>query len=157
VVACSHHIGRWRREQDKIGNRWATNTVNIENKAQGEWKMSTKSGIKPFDSGDKDSKRIFWKDGGVHQNITHAVHPDPISGMHTWHQRVRIEKPGPDDKYGDIFVDTNKSHEIYKEWLAMTRPAPGPDGLRRPLWFKRAFTPDISTYYVKDSKKDLEK
>jgi len=152
VVACSHHIGRWRREEDKIGNRWATNTVNIENKEKGKWKMSTKSGIKPFDSEDKDSKRIFWKDGGVHQNITHAVHPDPISGMHTWHQRVRIEKPGPDENYGDIFVDTDKSHEIFKEWLAMTRPAPGPDGLRRPLWFKRAFRPDESTYFLDKEK-----
>jgi len=153
VVACSHHIGRWRREQDSLGNRWATNTVDIENKEKGKWKMTTKRGIKPFESKDKDSKRIFWKDGGVHQNITHAVHPDPISGMHTWHQRVRIEKPGPDDKYGDIFVDTNKSHEVYKEWLAMTRPAPGPDGLRRPLWFKRAFRPDTSTFYLKADKK----
>ena len=153
VVACSHHIGRWRRPQDKIGNRWATNTVKIENDGKGGWKMNTMSGIKPFESKDKDSKRIFWKDGGVHQNITHAVHPDPISGMHTWHQRVRIEKPGKDEKYGDIFVDTNKSHEIYKEWLAMTRPAPGPNGLRRPLWFKRAFTPDKSPggpYYIKE-------
>jgi anaerobic selenocysteine-containing dehydrogenase len=153
VVACSHHIGRWRREQDSVGNRWATNTVDIENKQPGKWKMSTKRGIKPFDSEDRDSKRIFWKDGGVHQNITHAVHPDPISGMHTWHQRVRIEKPGPDDHYGDIFVDTDKSHEVYKEWLSMTRPAPGPDGLRRPLWFKRAFKPDESTYYVKGEEK----
>ena len=26
VVACSHHIGRWRRQQDE-GNRFMTNTV----------------------------------------------------------------------------------------------------------------------------------
>ena len=151
VVACSHHIGRWRRPQDKTGNRWATNTVNIESDGKGGWKMNTISGIKPYESSDADSKRIFWKDGGVHQNITHAVHPDPISGMHCWHQRVRIEKPGKDEKYGDIFVDTNRSHEIYKEWLAMTRPAPGPNGERRPLWFNRAFTPDKSKggcYYI---------
>ena len=154
VVACSHHIGRWRRTQDKIGNRWATNTVNIENDGQGKWHMNTLSGIQPFESEDSDSKRIFWKDGGVHQNITHAVHPDPISGMHCWHQRVRIEKPGPNENYGDIVVDTNKSHEIYKEWLAMTRPAPGPNGERRPLWFKRAFTPDKSEggcYFISDT------
>ncbi len=148
VVACSHHLGRWRRKQD-AGNRWATNTVAIETDGKGGYKMSTVAGVQPFDSEDADSKRIFWKDGGVHQNITHAVHPDPISGMHCWHQRVRLEKPGPNDKYGDIFVDTNKSHEIYKEWLAMTRPAPGPNGLRRPLWFKRPVKPDESTYYLK--------
>ncbi|MBE9488698.1 MAG: molybdopterin-dependent oxidoreductase [Bacteroidetes bacterium] len=156
VVACSHHIGRWRRPQDKVGNRWATNTVDIQSDGKGGWKMNTLSGIKPFESSDSDSKRIFWKDGGVHQNITHAVHPDPISGMHTWHQRVRIEKPAEGEKYGDIFVDTNKSHEVYKEWLSWTRPAPGPNGERRPLWFNRAFTPDKSEggcYYIKDDKK----
>jgi anaerobic selenocysteine-containing dehydrogenase len=146
VVACSHHIGRWKRPEDVNGNRWAVQTVNIENN-DGKWKMNTIKGVTPFESSDKDSKRVFWKDGGVHQNITHAVHPDPISGMHAWHQRVRIEKPGPQDKYGDIMVDTNKSHDIYKEWLQMTRPAPGPNGERRPLWFKRAFRPDDSTYY----------
>ncbi|MCF6168675.1 hypothetical protein [Lutibacter sp.] len=73
--------------------------------------------------------------------------------MHTWHQRVRIEKPKEGEKYGDIFVDTNKSHEIYKEWLAMTRPAPGPNGERRPLWFNRAFKPDESVYYVDKEEK----
>jgi hypothetical protein len=48
--------------------------------------------------------------------------------MHCWHQRVRIEKARTEDKYGDIFVDTNKSFENYKEWLKMTRPAPVPNG-----------------------------
>lgn len=147
IVACSHHLGRWRRPQDKEANRWATNTVNIENK-EGVWKMSTISGIKPHESSDKDSKRIFWSDGGVHQNITFPVHPDPISGMHCWHQKVRIEVAHSDDKYGDIQVDTNKSHEEYKKWLSWTRPAPGPNGERRPLHFPRALKPDMSTYYV---------
>jgi anaerobic selenocysteine-containing dehydrogenase len=149
VVACSHHLGRWRRQQDQ-GNRWATNTVKIESPEKGVWKMNTLSGVKPVKSKDPDSSRVFWLDGGVHQNITHAVHPDPISGMHCWHQRVRIEKPGPDDKYGDIQVDTNKSMEVYREWLEMTRPAPGPDNLRRPLWFKRPIRPEEHLYYLKD-------
>jgi len=149
VIACSHHLGRWRRKQD-AGNRWATNTVDIKTDGKGGYKMSTVSGIKPFLSEDSDSKRIFWKDGGVHQNITHAVHPDPISGMHCWHQRVKLEKPRPGDQYGDIFVDTNKSFEVYKEWLAMTRPAPGPNGLRRPLWFKRPVRPAEEMYYIKE-------
>ena len=151
VIACSHHLGRWRRPQDKIGNRWATNTVSIEGDGNGGWKMNTVQGVRPFQSDDPDSKRIFWSDGGVHQNITHAVHPDPISGMHCWHQRVRIEKARPEDKYGDIFVDTNKSFQIYKEWLAMTKPAPGPNGLRRPLWFKRPLKPALDTYYIDQS------
>ena len=116
--------------------------------------MKTVEGITPFESSDADSKRLFWSDGGVHQNITFPVHPDPISGMHCWHQRVRIEPAHPNDKYGDIYVDTNKSMEVYREWLEMTRPAPGPGGLRRPLWFKRALRPDESTFYIKEDKSD---
>ncbi|MFK7983210.1 MAG: molybdopterin-dependent oxidoreductase [Saprospiraceae bacterium] len=145
VVACSHHLGRWRRKQDS-GNRWGTNTVNIENDGKGGWKMKTIQGIRPFESKDNDSKRIFWSDGGVHQNMTHAVHPDPHSGMHCWHQKVRVEKPHAGDKYGDIFVDTEKSFQNYKDWLAKTRPAPGPEGLRRVFWFKRPLKPAKEVY-----------
>jgi anaerobic selenocysteine-containing dehydrogenase len=148
VVACSHHLRRWRRPQEVEANRWAMNTVKIENKEKGKWKMSTINGIKPYESDDKDSKRIFWSDGGVHQNITFPVHPDPISGMHCWHQKVRIEVAHPEDKYGDIFVDTDKSFEVYKEWLSWTRPAPGPNGERRPIWFHRALRPAPETFYL---------
>jgi anaerobic selenocysteine-containing dehydrogenase len=149
VIACSHHLGRWRRPQDAPGNRWATATVNIQHDGKGGWKMTTLKGITPFKSADKDSARIFWSDGGVHQNITFPVHPDPISGMHCWHQKVRLEKAGPDDHYGDVFVDTEKSMEVYRKWLDLARPAPGPDNLRRPLWMKRALRPTDEAYYFK--------
>ena len=111
--------------------------------------MSQIGGIEPFKSGDKDSKRIFWSDGGVHQNITFPVHPDPVSGMHCWHQKVRLEPARPGDRYGDIFVDTKKSMEVYEKWLAMARPAsPGEHGgLRRPFWMKRALRPGDGAYY----------
>ncbi len=69
--------------------------------------------------------------------------------MHCWHQRVRVEKAGPTDSYGDITVDTNASQRLYREWLAKTRPAPGPDGLRRPLWFDRPLRPIASAYKFK--------
>ncbi|MCB9331229.1 MAG: molybdopterin-dependent oxidoreductase [Lewinellaceae bacterium] len=147
VLACSHHLGRWRRPQDAPGNRWATATVNIQSDGNGGYSMKTMRGIEPFKSKDKDSARIFWSDGGVHQNITFPVHPDPISGMHCWHQKVRLEKAHETDQYGDIFVDTNKSMEVYRKWLAMARPAPGPDNLRRPLWMKRALRPVDDAFY----------
>lgn len=147
VLACSHHLGRWRRPQDAPGNRWATATVSIENDGKGGYRMKTLRGIVPFKSADKDSARIFWSDGGVHQNITFPVHPDPISGMHCWHQKVRVEKAHESDSYGDIFVDTNKSMEVYRKWLAMARPAPGPNNLRRPLWMKRALRPADEAFY----------
>jgi len=152
VVACSHHMGRWRRKEDPSGNRWLTNQVKIQQLEEGKWKMTVEEGVTAYDSKDPDTARVFWTDGGVHQNLTFAVHPDPLSGMHCWHQKVRIEKAHEGDKYGDIFVDTKKSFEIYKQWLAMTRPAPGPNNLRRPLWLNRPLRPAEKTFYLEESK-----
>jgi len=152
VVACSHHIGRWRREQDAKNNRWSTNQVTIAEVEPGKWKMRVVEGIGAYKSADPDTSRIFWTDGGVHQNITFPVHPDPVSGMHCWHQKVTVEKAHTDDKYGDVLVDTEKSFAVYKEWLAMTRPAPGPNGLRRPLWLGRPLRPAEEMFYVERQK-----
>src|SRR5262249_26251809 len=77
------------------------------------YKVSQVHGVAPFDSGDPDSARIWWSEVGVHQNLTFPVQPDPVSGMHCWHQRVTLEKAGADDRYGDIFVDTEKAHAVY--------------------------------------------
>jgi hypothetical protein len=57
-----------------------------------------------------------------------------------------VERPGTDDRYGDVFVDTAKAHEVYRRWLQMARPAPGPGNLRRPLWLPRAYKPDAASY-----------
>jgi anaerobic selenocysteine-containing dehydrogenase len=148
VVACSHHIGRWRREQDAKSNRWSTNQVTINQIEKGKWIMRVVEGIGAYKSDDPDTSRIFWTDGGVHQNITFPVHPDPVSGMHCWHQKVTVERAHAEDKYGDVFVDTEKSFAMYKDWLALTRPAPGPDGLRRPLWLARPLRPVDEAFYV---------
>ena len=94
----------------------------------------------PFGSDDPDSSRIWWTDAGVHQNLTFPVQPDPVSGMHCWHQKVRVTKAQPEDRYGDITVDTSKSMEVYREWKAEARPAKA-GGLRRPLHFKRVVRP----------------
>lgn len=152
VVACSHHLGRWRRAQDAKANRWAMNQVEIEKTEDGKWKMRVVDGIRPSKSEDPDTARIFWSDGGVHQNITFPVHPDPISGMHCWHQKVSVEKAHPEDRYGDVFVDTEKSMAVYREWMKMTRPAPGPNNLRRPLWLTRPLRPAEEMFYLDEEK-----
>jgi anaerobic selenocysteine-containing dehydrogenase len=149
VVACSHHLGRWRTKKDQGTDRWASALVDIEEMSEGRWRLRQIEGVRPFKSDDPDSERIFWQEGGVHQNLTFPVHPDPVSGMHCWHQRVRVERAGEDDRYGDVMVDTKRSHEIYREWLKMTRPAPGPGGLRRPLWFSRPVRPDNESFIIK--------
>ena len=101
---------------------------------------------KPYESADPDTKRIWWSDAGVHQDITFPVHPDPISGMHCWHQMVRVERAGPEDRYGDIFVDTNLSFKVYQKWKALARGISGHGVLRRPLWFPRVVRPAEAAY-----------
>ena len=64
--------------------------------------MSRKKGVEAYPSDDADSQRIWWTDAGVHQNLTFPVHPDPISGMHCWHQAVRVTRARPEDQYGDM-------------------------------------------------------
>src|SRR5688500_10141414 len=46
VVACSHHIGRWRRAQDASNNRWATNQGTISEVENGNLMMSGTEGIR---------------------------------------------------------------------------------------------------------------
>ncbi len=146
VIACSHHLGRWRLHRDAGGERWSTALVDLQQVERGKWRMRQREGVRPFASDDPDSARIWWKEAGVHQNLTFPVQPDPLSGQHCWHQKVTVAKAGADDRYGDIVVDTNKSFEVYREWLKLARPAPGPGNLRRPLWLPRPFTPDPSAY-----------
>ena len=146
VVAASHHLGRWRLS-DTMGNeRWSSALVDIESTGKGVWRLRQKKGIEPFSSDDPDSERIWWRDAGVHQNLAFPPHPDPISGMHAWHQRVRLEVAHDGDQYGDVVVDTNKSFEIYREWLDLTKPGPGPDGFRRPTWLHRPVRPVLDAY-----------
>lgn len=148
VVACSHHLGRWRRRQDPPNSRWSANTVAVEDKGGGIWKMRTIEGPAPFESSDPDSMRLWWREGGVPQNLTFPVHPDPISGMHCWHQRVTVEKAGPADECGDVLVDTNKSMQVYENWMKKARWPAGPGDLRRPLWLNRPLRPTDAAYKI---------
>ncbi len=127
----------------------ATALVDLRQTSPGKWLMRTLHGIRPFKSSDPDSERINWEDAGVHQNLTFPVQPDPISGQHCWHQKVRVEKPAAGDRYGDVFVDTGKSMEVYRKWMEKVRPAPGPGGLRRPLWLPRPYAPAKEAFQLK--------
>jgi anaerobic selenocysteine-containing dehydrogenase len=145
VVACSHHMGRWKTADN--GQRQLMATVKLDHQGSG-WTLQRERGVGPYDSSDPDTKRIWWTDAGVHQNLTFPVQPDPVSGMHCWHQAVRIRKAAPDDKYGDISVDVAKSRAAYEEWMTKTRPAisHSPDGTRRPYWMLRPLKPSREVY-----------
>jgi anaerobic selenocysteine-containing dehydrogenase len=146
VVACSHHMGRWKLE-GADGQRQLMATVAL-GRDESVWSLRRKRGVEPYESSDPDTARIWWTDVGVHQNLTFPVHPDPISGMHCWHQAVRVRKAEPSDSPGDISVDLEKSRSVYRAWLQFTRPADAhsPDGTRRPYWLLRPLKPARDFY-----------
>ena len=147
VVACSHHMGRWRLDGGPRGAGGMMATVGLRHVEDG-WRMHAARPLGPYESADPDSQRIWWSDTGVHQNLTFAVQPDPISGMHCWHQAVRVRPADPGDRHGDIAVDTAKAHSVYQRWLARTRPAGSvsPDGTRRPRWLMRPVKPAAEAF-----------
>ena len=66
--------------------------------------------------------------------------------MHAWHQRVHVRPAAKGDREGDISVDTRASRRIYREWLALARPASQERGLRRPEWLLRPLRPTPAAY-----------
>jgi anaerobic selenocysteine-containing dehydrogenase len=144
VLALSHHLGRWRLKDEEGVNQSASSLVRLERPEEGVWRIRILKGGGPYRSFDPDTSRVWWNDVGVHQNLTHGVHPDPISGGHCWHQKaVNVRRADPGDQLGDVVVDTRKSMEIYRRWKELTRPATehSPDGSRRPRWLKRPLAP----------------
>ena len=145
IVGCSHHVGRWRLFREIGGQKQASSLVEIV-RNDSTFLFRKKEPTSGYPSADSDTERIWWKETGVNQNLTFPVQPDPLSGMHCWHQHVKVEAAHAGDRYADVFVDTKKSIEVYEEWKALTTPAPGPGGLRRPLWMKRPLKPVDAAY-----------
>ena len=149
IIAMSHHLGRWRLQEDAGGSKGTTALASLDEDGKGGHTLHMLKGATAWDGPDPDTARIWWKDVGVHQNLTHAVQPDPVSGAHCWLQKVvNIRKAKAGERHGDVFVDTNKSRELYRRWVALTRSAVdhSPDGTRRPLWLKRPLKPVKSAY-----------
>jgi len=151
VIAISHHLGRWRLQEDKSISRGSSNLVELNDDGKGGFRLRVLHGATAWNSSDPDTSRIWWSDVGVTQNLTHAVHPDPVSGVHCWLQKATVRKANSDERAGDVFVDTNKSMELYCKWLKLARPAEqvSPDGDRRPYWLARPLKPTKEAYRLK--------
>jgi anaerobic selenocysteine-containing dehydrogenase len=147
VVACSHHLGRWRLFADVGGARASSALVSLERK-DGTFLFRRREGARSFASADPDTRRMEREDVGVNQNLTFPVQPDPVSGMHCWHQKVVVGPAAAGDRHGDVFVDTRRSRRVFEEWLALARPGPGPGGLRRPTWLNRPLHPAPEAWRV---------
>ncbi len=149
--------------QTKIDNYEGTTGLNSFGVPVAEIQMDGKvgklkyvEGIKPFHTErfaeyNRDSGNIWW-DGlsGSWQNAVAAAHPDPVSGMHCWHQKVILEPAQAGDKIGDIFVNYDNNLKIYQAWRdELTRGLDADSTLRRPRHIKRPWVSlDPAAYEV---------
>lgn len=98
---------------------------------------------KRFSDYNKDSDNIWW-DGlsGSWQNAVAPTHPDPISGMHCWHQKVILEPAQKGDRIGDIHVNYGNNFKTYQAWRdELTRGLDSNSEFRRPPHIKRPWVP----------------
>lgn len=124
-----------------------------------EGKLKYVAGIKPFhtkrfEDYNRDSGNIWW-DGlsGSWQNAVAAPHPDPISGMHCWHQKVILEPAQAGDKIGDIFVNYDNNFKVYQGWRdELTRGLDEKSTIRRPKHIKRPWVPLSDKAYALNAK-----
>lgn len=124
-----------------------------------EGRLKYLEGIKPFHSKrfsdyNKDSDNIWW-DGlsGSWQNAVAPTHPDPISGMHCWHQKVILEPAQEGDKIGDIQVNYENNFKVYQGWRdTLTRGLDVDSEFRRPPHIKRPWVPLSEKAYLVDIK-----
>ena len=149
VVACSHHMGRWRTENAKPGesgiDRWASAEVRLTESPDGDvageetLRAPGRSRVT-----DPDSSRVWWGDVGRA--------PEPhVPGAPRSGERPALLAPAGEASRrprhlaeGDIFVDRNRAEAVYREWLAMARPARGE--WRRPLWLHRPYRPTLAAF-----------
>jgi anaerobic selenocysteine-containing dehydrogenase len=150
VVAASHHMGRWRLKEDRGMERWSSALVDMVEQDEAV-RFRQVHGVEPWESDDPSSRRVWWSDAGVHQNMAFPVHPDPVSGMHCWHQKVRVRPAEPDDRYADVHVDFRKARAVYRKWLDLARPAAAE--LRRPIWLFRPVKPALEAYALPDDER----
>ena len=133
-------------------------TIEMDGK---EGKLSYIAGIKPnkpwqFAEYNKDYDNVWW-DGlsGTWQNAVAPAHPDPVSGMHCWHQKVLLEPAQAGDKIGDIRVNYENNFKTYQAWRdTLSRGLDANSTMRRPRHIKRPWVELSDKAYKVDFKKD---
>ena len=150
VVAASHHMGRWRLREDAGMERWSSALVDMVEQADGVT-FRRVHGVRPWQSSDPSSSRVWWSDAGVHQNITFPCTPTRSAACTAGTRRCEFVQLSRAISYADVYVDFGKSSAVYRKWLALARPAT--DGLRRPIWLFRPVKPALDAYRLPDDRR----
>ena len=66
VVACSHHLGRWRINKDDQVERMSSAWVDLKEVGKGQWKMRQLESVSPYESvRSGDQARVVERCGGA--------------------------------------------------------------------------------------------
>ena len=111
-------MGRWRLKEDQGNERWSSRARRHDRGRRRGVTLPPAARRRSRGSpADPSSARVWWSDAGVHQNITFPVHPDPISGMHCWHQKVRVRPAEPGDRTPTSTSTSSARAAVYRKWL----------------------------------------
>ena len=120
IIAMSHHLGRWRLQESAGVNQMSSSLVEIDEHDNGEFAIRPIHGARAYKSSDPDTSRIWWEDVGVHQNITHAVHPDPLGAPSGGGQRHPLR--GPDHLQFRLLRGAGRSRAARQRGLPRRSP-----------------------------------
>lgn len=70
VIAMSHHLGRWRLEENVGVNPGMSSTAQLDEEAQGAFRLNILHGARPWQSFDPDTAHLVGRCG-------RAPEPDP--------------------------------------------------------------------------------
>ena len=185
VVACSHHMGRWKTAEH--GQRQMMSTVKLDRDGT-RWLLRRETGVQPYQSRDADTERIWWTDAGVHQNLTFAVQPElrlrKASSKYYDKKAARRDSRG-NEKYGRWRTTTYYALDLVSpEYFEAVRvplirgrlftysrtssdvvisqsvaralwPTGDPIGTRRPYWMMRPLKPSREVYRLTSTRGSL--
>jgi anaerobic selenocysteine-containing dehydrogenase len=77
VVACSHHLGRWRRNREDRIERFTSALVDLREIGKGQWKMRQIAGVEPYQSPDPDGARVEGRRGRSLRRYLRGHEPGP--------------------------------------------------------------------------------
>ena len=153
VVACSHHLGRWRINKEDQVERMSSAWVDLKEVGKGQWKMRQLGvGFTVREPRSRNQARVVERcrrASGHHVSRFIPIRSAACIAGIRW---CGWRKPGPTTATGTFLSTRICRLRFIKDGRRLARPAPGPDGLRRPLWIPRVVRPEESAYYMTKEK-----
>ena len=146
VLGMSHHLGRWRLNEDTGGPRVASALVRISRESDGRYVMKQVHGAQPFESDDPDTGARLVERG------RRAPEPHVPGAARPGERHALLASAGAarEGRARTMLRRHRRRHQPGARGLqgmdGEDAARAGPDGLRRPLWFDRPLRPVPDAY-----------